>query len=103
MIFTIGHTENYLEAMLADPELKKIGRREKQPNFPDGYLGGTVWKTRKEARAYIEEELQRDHPDWDPADFSVFGVDADWERDTYIPEDDMPSLLRDAKLINLED
>lgn len=103
MIFTIGNTDSYLKALADDPELKKIGKRDQLlPQFPHGYPGGTVWRTQEEAQAYIDAALHRDHPDWDPAKFSVFGLEADWERDTYTPEDGKRSLLRDAKIIKLD-
>jgi len=103
MIFTIGNTDSYLKALAEDPELKKIGRRDSlPPRYPDGYPGGTVWPTRDAAQAYIDEALQHEKPDWDPMKFSVFGLEADWEKDTYTPEDGKRSLLRDAKIVKLD-
>jgi hypothetical protein len=104
MIFTIGNTDSYLKALADDPDLKKIGRRDEPllPDFPDGYPGGTVWQTREDAQSYIDVAMQQEMPEWDPARFSVFGLEAEWENDTYTPEDGKQSLLRDAKIIKLD-
>jgi len=103
VIYTIGNTDSYLKALADDPELKKIGKREQLlPQFPDGYPGGTVWQTREEAQAYIDDALQHEKPNWNPAKFSVFGIEADWEKDTYASEENKRSLLRDAKIVKLD-
>jgi hypothetical protein len=83
MIYTIGNTESYL-AGLADGPLKKKGKTE-------DYQGGSVWQTYEEAAVYACNTR------------SVFGVLADWEKDT-APSDhgDWHDLLVDAEVVRLD-
>jgi len=44
------------------------------------YAGGAVWQTREEADASIKAKFKAKS-----GDYSVFGVDADWDEDTEEP------------------
>ena len=63
MIYTIGQTTAYEENFKNLKVVEKLGRTK-------DYAGGSVWKTKKEALKNC------------PADYSVYGVEADWDRDT---------------------
>lgn len=73
MIYTIGNARSYLEAMRGGEIVHKTGKR-------DNYAGGYAFKTVADAERRIAE--------YDSAGgdyhgvFSVFGLGADWERDT---------------------
>lgn len=63
---------------------EKLGRHK-------GYQGGSVWKTKEEAKKFCKE------------DYSVYGVIADWEKDTEPNKDGLwNDLLIDAKLVDLK-
>jgi len=97
MIFTIGHTISYATAFREEPELLKLGRTDEHP-------GGGVWETRQAAQDFLDSMPNEYCPNWQAKDFSVYGVDADWEEDTY--EDFFTPwrlLKRDAQLIKLSD
>src|SRR4030042_4677086 len=86
MIYTIGHIESYKQYFAEQhPEgpLKK-GRTS-------DYSGGSVWKTVGEAAENC------------PENYSVYGVEADWDKDT-VPstQGTCHDLLVDSKLIDLE-
>lgn len=105
MIYCIGHTRGYrkhIRDLAARGETPvKIGKRDDIDGEP--YPGGSVWRTRKDAQHWPETL----GPQWDPPRmpeaFSVFGVDADWERDTE-PDSEHPfhNLLKDSPLIDLD-
>ena len=88
MIYTIGHTESYMRSHKRSKYLGKpfykIGRTEYYP-------GGSVWKTKGEAKQHCD------------ASRSVFGVIADWEEDT-APSiiGDWHDLLVNADIVVLE-
>lgn len=83
MIYTIGHTSSYEIYFKEQGVPKKLGRTE-------DYQGGSVWKTRKEAEDYC------------PENYSVYGVDADWEKDTAPSENgNWHDLLKTSRLIML--
>ena len=71
--FTVGHTDSYNKALLDDPEkCFKLG-------VTKDYQGGWIWKTAKEAEAFIfsKEFLSVDWGDGksrDPQKFSVYKV-----------------------------
>ena len=83
MIYTVGNTKDYTRYFLEQGTPKKKG---KTPSF----VGGSVWPTKEEAQKFC------------PIDFSVYGVNADWEKDT---EPDITglwnNLLIDAELVQL--
>lgn len=92
MIYTIGHTESYekgFEKFKDSPEdFKKKGRTT-------DYIGGSVWKTRKDAFQYLLNNNIHD--------FWVYGVEAEWDEDT--EENDhgeFRNLLKDAVLRKIE-
>jgi len=90
MLYTLGHTKSYLQYFEEDSQPMKKGR-----DLSENYPGGSVWKTFKEAEA---------HAKLDP-DFSVFGVDADWEKDTEPSKEkdaNWNDLLFNKPLIKLE-
>jgi len=91
MIYTLGKTDLYEKYLDHKPDAKKKGRTK-------DYEGGTVWETTEDAQKYINECCS-------PNEFSIYGVEADWKRDT-LPEIDPTgynsrSLKRDAKLVRL--
>jgi len=98
MIYTFGRTFTYDKYLRTAMFPEKLGRS-------NGYPGGSVWKTREEAQAFVDSFPNGHCPDWEPEDFSVYGVEADWETDTYIYAGDhrapWRSLKRNAKLIKL--
>jgi hypothetical protein len=59
MIYTVGNSESYLKYF-------------SEQVHPMKAVGGSVWKTFDEAKKYAPEN----------SGFSVFGVLADWDRDT---------------------
>jgi len=85
MIYTIGRTAAYEKNFIDLPIVEKLGRT-------DDYPGGCVWKTREEAEKYCQ------------GDYSVYGVDADWEKDTEasIVNNGCHDLLKTSKLIKLK-
>lgn len=117
MIYTLGHRASYLEGIeqrrAAGGSLLKVGR-----SVQDGrtvHDGGSVWETREDAQAYLDSWRAR----WDahvagsgpyvgasdPHEFSVFGVEADWRRDTYAPKgsEGWRALKEDAVVVVLEE
>lgn len=98
MIFTFGRTSGYDEHIATEPNPKKIGKR-------DDYPGGSVWRTRAEAQAFVDSLPNEFCPDWHAKDFSVYGVEANWVTGTYVGDKDAPwmSLLEDSPLVKLED
>lgn len=87
MIYTLGHTENYGQYFREQDCPMKKGRSESE-----GYSGGSVWKTRKEVEDYIREHN---------LPYSVYGVLADWEKDTVPTENLWNELLIDAPLVQI--
>ena len=88
MIFTLGKMSIYESYILNDENAAKKGRGF----FEDGsyYCGGSVWKTQEETSKFLQEG------------FAVYGVLADWEKDTEISKDGAwNDLLIDAKLIKI--
>lgn len=88
MIFTIGHRETYL-VNLKKPGFKKLGRCE-------DYRGGYAFLTRADAQERINEAYGNE-------DYAIYGLVADWERDT-VPAYNgwWHYLLVDSKIVNLE-
>jgi hypothetical protein len=92
MIFTIGATKHYLKWHHKCQEdgvpFEKAGRSS-------DCEGGSVWQTREEAENYLIENNK--------SNFSVFGVDADWDLDTEPNENDSwNNLLVDSEIIILD-
>ena len=63
VIYTIGHTESYELYFEEQEHPEKLGRTKDYP-------GGSVWLTKEEAEKHC------------PEGYSVYGVNADWDRDT---------------------
>lgn len=95
MIYTVGHTANYLAAIERHGTIQKTGRIEPCGALPDGYEGGFAFRTIDEARRLL---VMIGHLN----DWQVFGLDADWERDT-VPAADgwWHNLIRHADIIVL--
>ena len=83
-IYTIGHAENYRAAIAHDGKIQKLGRDHKNQKLgmdhkgshtPKNYPGGYAFKTFEDATRRIEEAQQ-------DKGFAVFGLKADWEKDT---------------------
>lgn len=97
MIYTIGHKENYLAAIREHGAIQKLGRRPPGffDDYPDGYPGGYAFKTIEDAKRGLVEEDE--HVTW-----AVFGLEAEWERDTTPAKDGWwHELLNDANIIVL--
>lgn len=83
MIYTIGHKESY------EQYFKEYGTPKKKGRTSD-YAGGSVFKNMLDAVLYAGDES------------TVYGVLADWEKDTVKnPECPWHDLLIDAPLVNL--
>lgn len=67
------------------------------------YEGGSVWETRAEVQAYIDGS-EADPERMTLRGYAVYGVEADWKRDTVKAPGDVPwrSLKRDAIVVALE-
>jgi len=105
MIYCIGYTDGYrkhIRDMKARGETPiKVGKTDNLNGEP--YPGGSVWRTREEAQHWLETlgPLWREPRTTDQ--FSVFGVDADWEKDTEPdPVDPFHNLLKNSPLIDLQ-
>ena len=86
MIYTVGNTESYEKYFKEQKYPKKKGK-----DFESGYEGGSVWKTESEARKHCS------------SGYSVYGVEAEWEKDTEsIDNQEWNNLMIDSLLIKLE-
>ena len=97
MIYTIGHEKNYLAAIdeSVDGKIQKLGPQDARSQW-GFYPGGCAFRTYEEAAA---QAAQR-------PGYAVFGLDAEWEADTYLsPHAGGPwrSLARDADIIVLDE
>jgi hypothetical protein len=102
MIYTLGRTVAYDEALAHSAEPMKLGQRQPCAEFPRGYEGGSVWETRAQAQAYVDSLPNELNPTWNAVDFSVYAVDADWETDTYqVAGAAWRSLLYDRRIISM--
>lgn len=83
MIFTIGKTDQYEPYIASDENAAKR-------------KGGTVWQMQEEAEKWLQVSKVF-------KEYSVYGIEADWNVDVEIdPEDDgFYRLKRNAKLIKL--
>jgi len=81
LLYTIGYRPHY-EKLLSKGKVNKLGRR---PDYP----GGSVWRTFKEALAHCDK------------DHGVYGVDADWEKDTAPSLNDWNDLLYDRPIVKV--
>jgi hypothetical protein len=97
MIYTLGHTESYLEyyneCLKNDSKFLKLGKKEMYEGKP--YPGGYAFKTLNEALQYLEDNKM--------FDYSVFGLNADWDKDTEHNESKLyNNLLNDSEIIILD-
>lgn len=67
MIYTCGHTESYERYFREQGTPSKLGRGMHEGRY---YQGGSVWKTFDEANHFAING------------YSVYGVLADWDKDT---------------------
>ncbi|MFL5260412.1 MAG: hypothetical protein ACJ8AS_11715 [Hyphomicrobiales bacterium] len=94
MIYTFGLKKKYDAILAADPH--SFYKRGKSNPLGKPDRGGGVWKTPEDVRAYLRSKGWEDIRD-------VYGVDADWDRDTYQdPETPFRRLLRSARVVKLE-
>ncbi len=92
MIYTVGLIEEY-EKRIDDGTAIKLGRGK--DGFGKPYAGGWVWKTPEDARRYLFERNSL-------SSRRVYGVIADWDRDTYIvPGAPTRCLKVNAKIVRL--
>ncbi len=82
MIYTIGHKKSYEQYFEEDALPKKKGKDV-------DYEGGSVFLTIEAATKYC------------PENYDIYGVDADWEKDTENIGEEYNALLVDSKLIKL--
>jgi len=88
MIYTIGNTTNYNQFFIDQERPQKLGRCSYSP-------GGSVWRTFDEAQKYLNGI--------DSDEFSIYGVIADWEKDTIQGEGKgWHDLLKNADLVKLK-
>lgn len=75
-------------------QLRKLGKREPQERWPNGYEGGYAFQTVEDAQRRIDEA----YPE---SGYAVFGLDTTWEN-TYPASDGWWCLLiEDAPIIVL--
>jgi len=91
LIFTIGYREHYdkyfRDSIPEDKVPVKLGRG-------GGYQGGCVWRTSEEAQKYLDDRNMHD--------YSVYGVEADWDKDTEPSNAPFNNLIRNAILVELK-
>lgn len=94
MIYTYGDRYVYDAPVENGKTLMKVGRREKGAD--DGpYLGGIVFKTGNQAEYYLNKNRKRLGDN-----YRTFGVEADWDADTYhIEGEPFHRLTRDARIV----
>jgi hypothetical protein len=86
LIYCLGVKECYERYFQEQEQPLKLGRREEE-NYP----GGSVWRTREEAQQNC------------PPRYAVYGVIADWEKDTTpSSQGNWHDLLIDAPLVRLD-
>ena len=100
MIYTIGNKKSY-DLSLAEGSAVKTGRREPGEEFPEGYPGGVVFKSRELAQAFIDNGcmsrlLPRVKGAWE-----VYGLLASWDEGTYLTASGERALLLDTPFVAL--
>jgi hypothetical protein len=84
IVYTVGITEIYEAYISKDP-------------VPEKAAGGSVWETREKAQTYLERCGLTE-------EFRVYGVVADWEKDTTAREgQEWNNLIADSLLIRLDE
>lgn len=87
MLYTLGHKESY------EQYFKEQGCPQKRGcMYEDGLFceGGTVWKTKEGAAKHLIDG------------FAIYGVMADWEKDTHDAPSGHRALLVSRPLVRLE-
>ena len=93
MIYTVGLVAKY-EAAIDAGLGTKLGPHKRADGFDDP--GGWVWPTAEAARAYLVSRNAL-------GPRQVYGVDADWEADTYeVAGEPTRCLKRNAQVVRLE-
>lgn len=100
MIYTIGNGESYRKGIkVLGKEFKKVGYNDvhKHPFIEKDYAGGYAFLTKEDAQRRIDEIFKRDGKSYG---FEVFGLEADWEKDT-APSNNgwWHFLLTDSKIV----
>ena len=107
--YTIGRTTAYDQAVI-EGGVKKLGRREVDPNDPNepAYEGGWVWRRWRDAENFRTNLMSIEIPAWAPIDFSVYELElpTSWEVDV-VPEPIIKSktaggahfLLHDSRIV----
>lgn len=99
MCYTVGHKKSYDQALKEGGNIKK-GRYGPTLDEPEGYPGGIVFRTIQDAQDFIASGgMARWFPDRDESVWAVYGLLADWDRDTYEASDGYCALLRDATFV----
>lgn len=73
MVYTIGNTDNYRKGLSKYGVISKKGK-------DDNYQGGSVWRTPEEAVQFLLHSPNR------IGRYSVFEVDANFDKDTTVNE-----------------
>lgn len=92
MIYTIGKKSFYENYIDTDANPKKLGRLDPDVFLCSGedyYEGGSVWQTKEEAEQHTQEG------------YEVYGVIADWKKDTTPSEESHHCLLNSSRLIKI--
>ncbi len=93
MIYTIGHAENYKAAIAKTGSIQKLGRDHKGGHLPKDYPGGYAFKSWRDAIRRIEEAYSE-------SGFAVFGMKADWDKDTApSPNGWWHNLINDSEIV----
>jgi len=88
MIFTVGKISVYEPYIRDDENPRKLGRDDTD------YIGGSVWKSFEEAHSYLEKsELI--------GIYRVYGVLADWDKDTEPSQSAWNNLLVSSRLVKI--
>ncbi len=91
MIYTVGSKKAYLRSILKTGKVTKTGRCR-------GYAGGCAFKTRADAERHLDELEVQGYKG-----YMVFGLLANWDRDTReSPDHWWRDLLVDAEVVVLE-
>lgn len=96
MIYTLGHTKSYLqyycECLKNNSKFLKLGKQEIDGKL---YPGGYAFKNLEEALQFLKDNKM--------TEYSVFGLKADWSKDTENNESNVyNNLLYDSELIILD-
>jgi hypothetical protein len=91
MIYTVGSKKAYLRSLVKNGKVMKRGRCR-------GYGGGGAFRTREDAQRHLDELAVQGYKG-----YMVFGMLADWDRDTQAsPDHWWHDLLTDAEVVVLE-